>query len=71
MLAAYGWMWGFVYGAILNLWFWPFQVDGGALAWRARASARRDAAPLLVVLRRDVVRVGRGRRARQRACSSC
>jgi energy-coupling factor transport system substrate-specific component len=33
VLAAYGWVWGFVYGAILNLWFWPFQRDGGALSW--------------------------------------
>jgi len=32
-LAAYGWLWGFTYGAILNLWFWPFQRDGGALSW--------------------------------------
>ena len=32
VLAAYGWVWGFVYGAILNLWFWPFQ-RGGALDW--------------------------------------
>lgn len=34
LLAAYGWAWGFAYGAILNLWFWPFQRDGGALSWR-------------------------------------
>ncbi|MGH9025627.1 MAG: ECF transporter S component [Acidimicrobiia bacterium] len=32
-LAAYGWIWGFVYGAIMNLWFWPFVRDGGALSW--------------------------------------
>jgi len=32
VLAAYGWAWGFVFGAILNLWFWPFQ-RGGALDW--------------------------------------
>jgi energy-coupling factor transport system substrate-specific component len=31
-LAAYGWVWGFLYGAILNLWFWPFE-RGGALDW--------------------------------------
>ncbi len=31
-LAAYGWVWGFVYGAILNLWFWPF-ARGGTLDW--------------------------------------
>lgn len=33
VLAAYGWVWGFVYGAVLNLWFWPFQIDGGALSY--------------------------------------
>ena len=33
VLAAYGWLWGFLYGAIMNLWFWPFQRDGGALSW--------------------------------------
>ncbi len=32
LLAAYGWVWGFVFGAILNLWFWPFQ-RGGSLDW--------------------------------------
>lgn len=32
-LAAYGWVWGFVYGAVLNLWFWPFVRDGGPLSW--------------------------------------
>ena len=33
VLAVYGWVWGFVYGAIMNLWFWPFE-RGGALDWR-------------------------------------
>jgi energy-coupling factor transport system substrate-specific component len=33
VLAAYGWIWGFLYGGIMNLWFWPFVRDGGALAW--------------------------------------
>ena len=33
ILAAYGWVWGFVYGAIMNLWFWPFVRDGGELSW--------------------------------------
>jgi len=31
-LGGYAWLWGFVYGAIMNLWFWPFQ-RGGALSW--------------------------------------
>ena len=33
VLAAYGWVWGFLYGAIMNLWFWPF-ARGGTLDWR-------------------------------------
>ncbi|MGZ4690416.1 MAG: ECF transporter S component [Acidimicrobiia bacterium] len=33
VLAAYGWVWGFLYGAIMNLWFWPFARDGGPLSW--------------------------------------
>lgn len=37
VLAVYGWVWGFVYGAILNLWFWPFQRAAdhteAALTW--------------------------------------
>lgn len=32
-LAAYGWVWGFVFGAIMNLWFWPFVVEEGPLSW--------------------------------------
>ena len=33
VLAAYGWLWGFLYGAVMNLWFWPFQRNGGELDW--------------------------------------
>lgn len=33
LLAAYGWGCAFVYGAVMNLWFWPFQRGGGDLAW--------------------------------------
>lgn len=33
VLAAYGWVWGFLYGAIMNLWFWPFALDTGDLSW--------------------------------------
>lgn len=32
-LVAYAWVWGFVYGAILNLWFWPFAIGEGPLSW--------------------------------------
>jgi energy-coupling factor transport system substrate-specific component len=31
VLAAFGWMWGFLYGGILNLWFWPFVGDTGGI----------------------------------------
>lgn len=33
-LAAYGWGWGFLYGAIMNLWFWPYAVGTGPLSWQ-------------------------------------
>lgn len=32
VLAVYGWIWGFLFGATMNLWFWPFQ-RGGDLSW--------------------------------------
>lgn len=32
-IAVFGWLWGFVYGALMNLWFWPFTAGEGALAW--------------------------------------
>ncbi len=64
-LAAYGWVWGFLYGAIMNLWFWPFE-RGGALDWRPGLGLGRDPPPVLAVLRGDVTRVGRGRRDHQR-----
>jgi energy-coupling factor transport system substrate-specific component len=37
VLAAFGWVWGFVYGAIMNLWFWPFTVGQGPLSWEPGA----------------------------------
>jgi energy-coupling factor transport system substrate-specific component len=33
VIAAYGWIWAFVYGGIMNLWFWPFTRDAGPLYW--------------------------------------
>jgi energy-coupling factor transport system substrate-specific component len=33
VLAAYGWVWGFLFGAIMNLWFWPFTAGEGDLSW--------------------------------------
>jgi energy-coupling factor transport system substrate-specific component len=32
-LAAYGVAAGFLYGAVMNLWTWPFLTDGSAIAW--------------------------------------
>lgn len=32
-LAVYGWVWGYVYGAVMNLQFWPLVRDGGPLSW--------------------------------------
>ncbi|KAA0236434.1 MAG: hypothetical protein JJLCMIEE_00217 [Acidimicrobiales bacterium] len=33
VLAALGWVSGFLYGAVLNLWFWPFAIGEGPLSW--------------------------------------
>ncbi len=33
-LAAYGWVWGFAYGAVMNLWSWPFLPGDGPTQWR-------------------------------------
>jgi len=38
-LAGFGWVWGFLYGAIMNLWFWPFIIGQGPLAWHPGLSA--------------------------------
>jgi energy-coupling factor transport system substrate-specific component len=32
-LAVYGFVVGFVFGAIMNLWFWPFATGSSALGW--------------------------------------
>ena len=39
VLAVLGWGWGFVFGAIMNLWFWPFAVGQGPLSWEPGLSA--------------------------------
>lgn len=36
MIAAFAAMWGFLFGALLNLWFWPFTAagsSGSSVAW--------------------------------------
>jgi energy-coupling factor transport system substrate-specific component len=32
LLAAYGYLWGLLFGALMNLWFWPFSPPG-ELSW--------------------------------------
>lgn len=39
VLVAFGWGWAFVYGGIMNLWFWPFVIGQGPLAWHPGLSA--------------------------------
>ncbi len=34
MLAAFGALWGLLFGIILNLYFWPFISDSGAQSWQ-------------------------------------
>jgi energy-coupling factor transport system substrate-specific component len=37
MLAVFGAVWGMLYGAALNLYFWPFLIGEAAVAWRPGA----------------------------------
>lgn len=34
-LCVFGALWGFTYGAIMNLWFWPYQAGDPAQSWQA------------------------------------
>jgi len=34
VLAAFAALWGFLFGAIMNLWFWPFVAGGESISWR-------------------------------------
>ncbi|HEY3291007.1 MAG TPA: ECF transporter S component [Anaerolineae bacterium] len=34
MLCTFGALWGFIYGAIMNLWFWPYQAGDPAQSWQ-------------------------------------
>lgn len=38
-LAAYGFVVGYVFGAVMNLWSWPFVSSGSAVAWDPAAGA--------------------------------
>ncbi len=33
-LAAFAGAWGFLFGAIMNLWFWPYAAQGESISWR-------------------------------------
>jgi energy-coupling factor transport system substrate-specific component len=33
VLCVFGYLWGLLFGALMNLWFWPFAVTG-ALGWQ-------------------------------------
>ncbi|XSG73219.1 ECF transporter S component [Herpetosiphon llansteffanensis] len=34
LLAAFGWLWGLLFGALMNLTFWPFSTDESAISWQ-------------------------------------
>ena len=34
VVAGFGWCWGFAYGAVMNLWSWPFLQGDGDTLWR-------------------------------------
>jgi energy-coupling factor transport system substrate-specific component len=35
LLAAFGFVWGFLYGAVMNLWQWPFMTGPQTQSWQA------------------------------------
>jgi energy-coupling factor transport system substrate-specific component len=39
VLAAFGWAWGFAFGAVMNLWSWPFLRGSGDLTWETGLGA--------------------------------
>jgi energy-coupling factor transport system substrate-specific component len=34
VLAAFGVVWGFLFGALMNLWFWPYLAVEGVVGWQ-------------------------------------
>lgn len=40
VLAGFGALWGFLYGAIMNIWFWPFVTGPAAQYWEPGVSLR-------------------------------
>lgn len=35
LLAAFAGVWGMLFGAITNLWFWPYAAQGDSISWQA------------------------------------
>ena len=70
MLAVWGFALGLIFGAIMNIWFWPFLAGGAqpGQGWQP-GMASGHAAQLPGVLRGDLALVGRGARGRQRAAA--
>ncbi|MBA3470654.1 MAG: ECF transporter S component [Herpetosiphonaceae bacterium] len=61
LLAVYGWLWGFLFGAVMNLTFWPFGFTDSAISWQpglglAETGRRYWAFYLLTSLGWDAVR---------------
>lgn len=44
LLAAYGFVAAFAFGAVMNLWFWPFATRGSELGWLPDAGVAANAA---------------------------
>jgi energy-coupling factor transport system substrate-specific component len=42
VLAVYGLVGGYLYGAIMNLWLWPFMTSGSAIAWDPSAALAQN-----------------------------
>lgn len=42
-LAAYGWVAGLAFGALMNLWFWPYLQGSPAISWEAGIGAAEAA----------------------------
>ena len=48
VLAVFGGYWGLLYGAIMNIWFWPFAVGGSEMYWQPGIGLRETVARYLV-----------------------
>ena len=61
LLAGYGWLWGFIFGLLMNLTFWPFASSETAISWEpglglAETLRRYQAFYLLTSLTWDATR---------------